>query len=447
MDERLRQEARQEGEIKGRLLELPYGRKTLKVELPSSIPVTVLSPPVSNMKPFASEGGGEGIVLRALASPMGSQALDELARRSGSALVVIPDKTRAAGVREYLPPVLRALEKGGLDDRDVILITANGAHAPMSETEIRKLVGRDVYERYRLLQHNSRDSASISHVGVTSRGTDVAVNSACLEAGLLVLTGAVSFHYFAGFGGGRKLLFPGLASYDSIVANHRLVLGPAEGLHPMCRSGNLEGNPVHEDIMEAFSMLPPPFVLTTVAAPDGAVLEVFAGLHDEVFAAACGAARRAFAVRIREKADLVIASCGGHPWDINLLQLHKSLRHAASAARDGGALVLVGEASEGLGSETLEKGLRYSSWREADRAMRGSYILNGHTAVSLLREVERVAVHMVTALGEHLGKPSWAWFYEDAQTAVDAALESLDVDHPLVYFMPLAAITTPHIGD
>jgi nickel-dependent lactate racemase len=388
----------------------------------------------------------EAAVRAALASPEGAPALAELAARSRSALVVIPDKTRAAGVREYLPPVLEALEDGGLEKKSVRLITANGAHALMNEREIVDLVGQEVYLRYGPLQHDSKDRSAMSEVGVTSRGTAVAVNRACLETDLLVITGAVSFHYFAGFGGGRKILFPGLAAYESIVANHRLTLGPGEGLHPKCRSGLLEGNPVQEDLMEAFAMLPSPFVLTTVVAPHGPIIEAFAGAHEMVFASACDAAKRAFGVKVNRKADIAIAGCGGHPWDINFLQLHKSLRHAAAIVKDGGALILAGEAGEGVGSDTLEQGLRYSSWREVDLAMRASYVLNGHTAVSLLQEAERLSLHLVTSLGKHFSGVGWACFHENAQVAVEAALRDLRVERPYAYFMPLAAISVPEVG-
>jgi nickel-dependent lactate racemase len=195
--------------------------------------------------------------------------------------------------------------------------------------------------------------------------------------------------------------------------------------------------------MEAFRMLPAPFVLTTVVAPRGPVLQAFAGAHDDVFKSACGAAERAFGIKIDRKADLVIASCGGHPWDINLLQMHKSLRHAAAVVRDGGVLVLAGQAPEGIGSQTLEQGLRYGTWKDVDRAMRQSYILNGHTAVSLLKEAERLSLHLVSSLGQRMTGAGWADFYEDAQAAVEAALHGLGVKHPLVYFMPLAAMTVP----
>jgi nickel-dependent lactate racemase len=444
VDEETDGRAREEEKTMSRTLGIPYGTGGLRVDLPSSIEPVTLLPAVAAGEVNASDGEwGEAAVRKALREPMGSPTLGKLAAESESALVVIPDKTRAAGVREYLPPVLAALAEGGLDERSVRVLTANGAHPPMSEAELAELVGVDIYSRYRPSQHDSRDRARLSDVGVTSRGTAVAVNSACLETDLLVLTGAVSFHYFAGFGGGRKLLFPGLASYDSIVANHKLVLGPTPGIHPSCRSGRLEGNPVHEDIMEAFRMLPAPFVLTTVVAPRGPVLQAFAGAHDDVFKSACGAAERAFGIKIDRKADLVIASCGGHPWDINLLQMHKSLRHAAAVVRDGGVLVLAGQAPEGIGSQTLEQGLRYGTWKDVDRAMRQSYILNGHTAVSLLKEAERLSLHLVSSLGQRMTGAGWADFYEDAQAAVEAALHGLGVKHPLVYFMPLAAMTVP----
>jgi nickel-dependent lactate racemase len=312
----------------------------------------------------------------------------------------------------------------------------------MSGAELASVLGEDTLARYTVYQHDAREEFSLVHLGKTSRGTSVSLNRRCLEAGLIVLTGSVSFHYFAGFGGGRKTLFPGLAGYESIVANHRLTLGDRPGLHPGCREGNLEGNPVHEDIMEAFEMAPAPFVLNTCVAPRGGVVRAFAGEHARVFPAACAAARRAFGVSVSRKADLVIASCGGHPWDINVLQMHKALRNACAAARDGASVVLVGEARQGVGSKALEEGLRLASWQEADAHFRRSYALNGHTVVSFLQQAERVDLHLVSA-AECLSRVRRATLHPDVQSALRAALEALDTSSPVAYYMPLAAITVP----
>ncbi len=382
-------------------------------------------------------------VEAALAGPAGSPPLAEIARGKRSALVVIPDKTRAAGVRVYLPPVLSALRLGGMEDADVALVTANGAHPRLGEDELLAIVGREIRDRYTIYQHDSRNRSELVEVGVTSRGTPVGVNRLCLERDLVVLTGSVSFHYFAGFGGGRKTYFPGLAAYESIVANHRLTLGPGEGLDPRCGPGVLEGNPVHEDIMEAFSMLPPPFVLNTVVAPGGGIVSAFAGAHDAVFRSVCDRARDLFSVEIERGADIVVASCGGNPYDINLLQAHKGLRNAALCARDGGAVVLAAEGGQGVGSATLQEGLAHADWRRADRAARSSYVLNAHTAVALLQQAARVRIHMVSELRELECARHWARHYDDAQSAFDSALASAGTKSPTIYYMPFAGITVP----
>jgi len=382
-------------------------------------------------------------VEEALANPEGSPRLAELARGARSVLVVVPDKTRASGARRYLKPALEEIERAGVRPRDVRLITANGAHPRMSEEELVEILGAEVRERYAVVQHDSRDETSLVELGVTSRGTRVLVNSLCVESDLVVLTGSVSFHYFAGFGGGRKTLFPGLAGYSSIVANHRLTLGAGPGLHPRCAAGLLEGNPVHEDIMEAFSMLPPPFVLNTVVAPGGAVIDAFAGAHDRVFEKACRAARKYFSVEMDEPADLVIASCGGHPWDINLLQAHKGLRNAALAARDGGAVLLAAEVSQGVGSATLEKGLLQRNWRLADEAARASYVLNAHTAVALLQQAERVSLHMVSRARDLACAAGWASYYSHPEAALEGALNYLGMTALKTYYMPLASVSVP----
>ncbi len=420
---------------------MPYGRDVLTVTPPPDLE------PVELLPAATGEPAGESPVESALRAPDGSPRLEELAGKRSSALVVIPDKTRAAGARVYLPPVLDSLAEGGMGPERVRLITANGSHPRLSKDELAEIVGPEISGSYSIVQHDARDGSAMSYVGRTSRGTPVGVNRLCLDCDLVVLTGSVSFHYFAGFGGGRKTLFPGIGAYDSIVANHRLTLGPGGGLDPRCGPGLLEGNPVHEDLMEAFEMFPPPFLLNTVVAPGGGIVEAFAGAHKPVFEAVCSAARRAYAVKVERKADLVIASCGGHPWDINLLQMHKGLRNACLAARDGGAVVLVGEAAQGVGSATLEQGLNHGDWRAADEAARRSYVLNAHTAVALLQQAARVSIHMVSEARGLSCAQSWARHYPDAQSALEGALESTSVRPGLTYYMPMAGVTVPLPGE
>jgi nickel-dependent lactate racemase len=434
---RIRGHIEETEETIGLTLDLPYGREKLHLAVPDSLDVMEVTPPV------LEAARDELAVKNALESPLGSTRLHKLAGDAKSVLVVIPDKTRAAGARSYLPPVLSELDSAGIDRGNVRLITANGSHPALNRAELIEIVGQDIFDRYSVCQHDSKDESSIVELGTTRRGTPVGVNRLCLESDLVVLTGSLSFHYFAGFGGGRKSLFPGLAAYRSMVANHRLTLGPGQGLDSRCGAGVLRGNPVHEDIMEAFSMLPPPFILNTVVAPGGAIVEAFAGSHDPVFEAACSATRRWFSSGTEGAADLVIASCGGFPWDINLLQAHKGLRNAALAARDGGAVVLVAECGQGVGSPTLEEGLRHASWREADEAARRAYVLNAHTAVALLQQSSRVKIHMVSRARELPCAQRWATHHEEPASAYEAALVDLGTKTPFVYHMPLAGITVP----
>lgn len=436
MEETLRRHREKEKAI-DRTLELSYGRGKLTLRLPQSVEATDIVPAVMRATPKP------GAVTEALRNPMGSPRLEEVARGKRNVLVVIPDKTRASGAGCYLPPVLDALDRAGVRSGEIRLITANGAHPQMSEEELLEIVGAEISGRHRIVQHDAMDESALVEVGRTSRGTRVAINRLCVESDLVILTGSLSYHYFAGFGGGRKTLFPGLAAYHSIVANHRLTLGPGEGLDPRCGAGVLEGNPVHEDIMEAFAMLPSPFVLNIVVAPGGGIVEAFAGSHEHVFENACDATRRGFAAKLGEEADLVIASCGGFPWDINLLQMHKGIRNASLATRDGGAVVLVGEGGQGVGSATLEKGLGHKSWREADKAARRSYVLNAHTAVALLQQTARVSLHMVSRVADLPCAGPWATYYPDVQSAYEGAVRELGSENPLTYYIPLACITVP----
>jgi nickel-dependent lactate racemase len=219
-------------------------------------------------------------------------------------------------------------------------------------------------------------------------------------SGLVIGVGGVSFHYFAGFGGGRKLILPGISGEETIIANHRRSLreDPGEGLTMGCAPGALDGNPVHEDMLEGASLMPAPvFMVCGVPGAGGEPAFVSAGGMDAAHRLAAEKMLKHFSLPVGRRRRVVIASAGGHPKDINLLQSHKAIRHASRAVEDGGLLLVAASCAEGIGSDSLEE--TFARGRDmVPAAVRERYTLNAQAAMSIHEITGRIEVRLCTEL-------------------------------------------------
>jgi nickel-dependent lactate racemase len=220
------------------------------------------------------------------------------------------------------------------------------------------------------------------------------------EADRLILTGTVGFHYFAGFGGGRKSILPGVASRAACMASHFAVLNPGSGTGKNDRAvtGNLEQNPVHQAMVEACAMVEPAFILNTVLAPDKRIIACFAGDWREAHAAGCRFYADNFAYPLPEPADLVVVSCGGFPKDINVIQSHKSMEYGSQALKPGGVMILLAECRDGYGNATFFDWFRFKDLAPFEERLRSHYEINGQTAYSLLAKAQKFRIILVSAL-------------------------------------------------
>jgi nickel-dependent lactate racemase len=314
-------------------------------------------------------------------------------------VIVTSDVTRPTGSDIYLPLIVSRLNAVGIKDRDIEIVIALGIHRKQTEAEHKKILG-ELYGRIKVTDHDCDDPGALVYLGDTQRGIPVEVNRRVAEAKRLILTGAVTFHYFAGFGGGRKSILPGVSSRKSCLASHFALLNPGEasGRHPKAVTGNLEGNPVHEAMLEACGMCPPDFILNTVLTPDKRILAVFAGDYKEAHLEGCRYYGATFSEPIPEKSDLVVVSCGGFPKDINLIQAHKSMEYASRALKPGGVMVLLAECRDGYGNATFFNWFSYAGCGELESALRKRYEINGQTAWSLKEKAERFRVVLVSQL-------------------------------------------------
>ncbi|MDM7923634.1 MAG: nickel-dependent lactate racemase [Pyrinomonadaceae bacterium] len=334
-------------------------------------------------------------------SPIGSPPLEDIVSPGETVLFVVPDATRQTAAGQMINLLVRRLIANGTMPHEMAVIFATGIHRPVTEEEQREIVTPFIAQRLKLFHHDARHPVKLFAVGETSGGIPVELNWVLTEYDHIVLIGGVTFHYFAGFTGGRKLICPGLASAKTISATHKLAFdcerhARRDGVGP----GLLDGNAVHEAFVEAASKVKISFAVNTITDENGAATDMFCGDWIESHRAACDRFAAEHTVTIPEKRDVVVVSCGGSPYDLNLIQAHKALDAAAAACKDGGTIVLLAECREGLGREDFLDWFTSADSSHLAGRLCHDYQVNGQTAWALLEKCERFDVRIVTELDE-----------------------------------------------
>ncbi len=372
-------------------------------------------------------------------------------RRRERTVLIISDQTRKTGLDSALPAFLEQWESTGLELEDLEFLVACGSHRAPTEEELQGIFGKIAWERVagtcRVRVHDAF-STPCRRLGQTRRGTPIEIAEIAVQADAVVVWGAAAFHYFAGFSGGPKSIVPGIASRDTIAANHSLSLDPEHGGFARgVRAGTTRGNPVWEDLAEAAAVLPVRAAIQTVMRPDGAIAALFCGEPVPAHRAACHKARELFSFQLGAAADLVIADVEGAP---NWLQSHKALVNAERALSPRGVVVLNAPCPEGLGSVSLRRWLEVGEANGISAIMRGLAAapdINGQTAVSTrLRAPRAVAVtRLEPALIQLLGVAP-AENLDQALVRARERLERAGIHQPRVLLMPAARHTVPEIG-
>ena len=335
----------------------------------------------------------------AFSETIGSPPIDDLFSAGDSVLIVVSDATRATGSAQIINLLMRRLIQAGVAPSDIAAIFATGIHRRVSEAEKVELLTPFIAKRVRTLHHDAYDSDALVSLGVTDRGTPVDVNRALKDFSHVILTGAIGFHYFAGFTGGRKSISPGLASAQTIEATHMLALDfETGGRRAGVGTGKLDGNAVSEECERIAALIEPRFGINAVVDSRGRVVRVHAGHWRAAHRAGCAEYLATHSVNVAERRELVVVSCGGSPWDINLIQAHKALDMAAHATTEGGTIVLLAECSDGLGRADFLKWFEEGDSLALAARLRENYEVNGQTAWSLFTKAERYRVFLVSAL-------------------------------------------------
>ena len=419
-------------------IDLPWGKGTVPLEVPPEVPCTIVRPRAA----AAGATDGLGLVRRALESDeFGLTFREFLSSLNGTLLCVVNDGTRPTPTNL----VLQAMEPL-LADTDASFLVATGSHGPPNQTDLEQIFGSRFLAAYRsrIRCHDSRHPDSLVALGVTTRGTPVSMDRDVVGAPALLLINSVEPHYFAGYTGGRKSLFPGVAAFESIQANHRLAL--ESGAATLA----LDGNPVHEDALEALNLLerasPAQRIYSVQLVLDRhqKLASVHAGELGPTFAAAVTDADGQFVVDIPEAADIVV-TVAAYPMDYDLYQSQKALSAGVLALKKGGILILVSRCRHGIGDEAFFRLLSASPTpATALETIHGGFVLGYHKAAHLARIAEWGEMWAVADIPDDQLQAAFIRPFSSVQTALDSALRLKGPDVRVIVLTD-ASMTVPRV--
>jgi nickel-dependent lactate racemase len=325
---------------------MDYGKTGLMVDLPNEKVIGPLE--IKNAIPLANQSQA---ISDALANPIGSKPLAEIAKGKKTACILICDITRPVPNKVILPQILKTIEEAGVPRSGITILIATGLHRPNEGEELVELVGEDIANNYRVENHHGKETSEHDYLGITPKGVPVYIDSRYIRAELKITTGLIEPHLMAGYSGGRKVICPGIAGIETVKVWH----GPKFLEHPNADCGIVEGNPVHEENTYIALMSGCDFIVNVCV--DGNRQITWAGAGDMIKAWEAGVSfvRQVVRVPIKEPVDIVLTSCAGYPLDITWYQAVKGLIGALPIIKKGGTIILVASLTEGLGSPEFQQ--------------------------------------------------------------------------------------------
>lgn len=379
-------------------------------------------------------------VLDAIYHPIESKPLNELLQPGQKVAFICNDPTRVANSHDFMPILVEELNKMGTKDEDMRIVFALGTHRKMTQEEMIEAVGEDVAKRLPMYNSDCNKQEDFEYFGETSFGTPVWINKLICDVDLVIMTGTIVHHFFSGFGGGRKAVLPGVAAMETIRRNHSLMMSPDAQL------GKLHGNPVYEDQMEGVRLFAKEhrmFLFNAILDAKKQFLKIFAGDWEKAHLEACKFVDKVYGVEIDAPADIVVASCGGYPKDINVYQLQKTMDNAWCAVKDGGVVIIIGECEEGSGSAALEKALQEHPSPDAIKLqLEKNFVIGAHKAFAITRLMKKAKFILVSALDKKIASDLLFEAVDNVDEAIKLAEKYVGSDYKII-LMPQGSLTVP----
>ncbi len=326
----------------------PYGKNHIKAELEDSRLAGILTSGIHGYTPTDSP---DGLVSAAMASPIGSKKLHELAVGKKNIVIIASDHTRPVPSKVIIPKMLAEIRKGS-PDADVTILIATGCHRGTTKDELISKFGEDIVKKEKIVVHDCDDRNNLTSLGTLPSGGELTINKIAAEADLLVSEGFIEPHFFAGFSGGRKSVLPGIAARETVLANHC-----SEFIaHPDARTGVLENNPIHRDMLWAAKKAKLAYIVNVVI--DENKQPIFAVAGDVEAAHLAGCEFLSGLCRVKPiPADIVITTNGGYPLDQNIYQSVKGMTAAEATVNNGGVIIMLSKCNDGHGGEQFYRQL------------------------------------------------------------------------------------------
>ena len=373
-------------------------------------------------------------VKRALANPIGSRRLKELVSNKNKIVILASDISRPCPSYILLPPILKELNEAGISNDQITIMFGLGVHRKHTEEEKKRLVGEEVYNQIKCIDH---DIDNCVKIGITKRGNEVFIFKELLEADFIIATGNLEFHYFAGYSGGAKAVAPGVCGRKTIANNHKHFLDFG------AKTGKIEGNPIREEIEEIGEMVGIDFMVNAVLNSHKKLVKVVAGEVTNAHREGAKYIDNMFRVEIDKLADIVITSPGGYPKDIDLYQTHKAMENASLAVKTGGVLIVVGECVDGLGEGKFADALNGKlSPQELIEELKNNFILGRHKASRIANINLNSQIYLVSNLADEIKKNLFIKNYSSLEEAFSEAIK-VQGEKASVLAIPYGGSTLP----
>ncbi len=413
-------------------LSIGYGNTIQKISIMDSNVIDVLM--ANSVK--IREKGYEA-VRKALGNPIGTGRLADIVKNKHRIVVITSDITRPMPTYAVMPLLLEEFLKAGVNLSEVTVVFAVGSHRDHTVEEMKHMVGEDVYSKVNCVDADGKDFV---HMGTTTHGTPVDVTRIVAEADCRICLGNIEYHWFAGYSGGAKAIMPGVSSRAAIQVNHSLLTDNASVVANV-------NSPVRADLEEAINYCPIDFIVNVVLNEHKEIIYAVAGHYIEAHRMGCHFLDRTYSKPIPELADIVVVSQGGMPKDLNLYQMQKALDNARHAVKEGGIIIWVGAAKEGLGEKVFEEWmLNAKSPKDILQGIKKDFRLGGHKAAGIALTLATAEIYLVSELDAALVRRIFMTPFEHTQLALEQAFK-LKGKNARVMVMPYGGSTLPLLSN
>jgi len=413
------------------LLSIPYGKSYIEKEVEFPFEKINIS---EDKLPHTNEEE----ILRALNEPIGKSL--EGFEKAEKVCIVTSDATRPVPNELLIPPLVKKLNEIGIKDEQITIMIGTGLHRVCDHPEMEEILGKEITDRFNVVSHDAFDPSKLIDLGVTSKGTPIHINKEYYESDLKISLGVIDPHQFAGFSGGAKGVSIGMAGVELVNTNHFMLTKPGSSL------GILEGNPLREDIDEIGKVAKLDLIFNVIL---NSKKEVVKAVFGDVFLAhkvGVEAAKNALQVAIDKEADVVIASAGGYPKDINMYQAQKALLHSALAVKERGIIILCAECVEGIGSNLFVDTMNLGDTPEKvlEEFAKLPFRVGAHKAFLWAQSLSKADVIIISdGISEDEAKILQVKKAKDIDEALEMAKDKISTG--LVYSMPKAGSTIPMV--